>query len=177
MLKGEHIFLGPVARTDSEMLFGWINDPHTVRYNAPYTPVHEQIHAQWMEKAIQSSDQVIFAIRRNVDDGLVGVVQLVDIHPVHRSAQLVIRIGSKTERGKGFGTEAVRLIIDFAFRDRNLHRVWLVVFADNERAIAAYEKAGLRKEGRLLEAFHIDGGWRDGVLMSLLSGTENATRL
>ena len=174
MIKGSIIALAALRREDSEFLYNWINDPETVRLNAPFSPVHEPSHASWFESTTRDPSKIIFGIR-NVDDlQLIGTVQLIDIHPVHRSAQLIIRIGSEKDRNRGAGSEAVKLAAEFAFRDRNLQRVWLMVFADNQRAIRAYEKAGLQREGTLRRACYINGCWHDEVVMGILGHLDRA---
>lgn len=114
----------------------------------------------------KSPNKVIFAIR--ADDRLVGVVQLIHIDQVHRSAELTISIGEEANRGAGHGTSALEQAIDFAWRDLNLHRVWLRVFANNPRTIRAYEKAGFVHEGVLREAAYIDGRYIDMIAMAIL---------
>ena len=158
--------LTSIRPEDSETLFRWINDPETVRFNAAYKPVHWTGHEEWCRSLGASPAKQVFAIR--VDDRLVGVVQLIDIDAVHRSAELLIRIGEEADRGRGYGTQALRLATDFAWRDLNLHRVWLRVFTDNARAIAAYRKAGFVEEGTLREAAHIDGRYVDMRVFGML---------
>ena len=138
MLRGRHIVLTELRSEDSPRLFRWINDPQTVRFNAPYKPIHAASHAKWFERVLGDPKRIIFAIR-NPTGGLLGFVQLIDVDPIHRSAELTIRIGDDKNRNHGAGSEAVKLIVDFAFRDCNLQRVWLHVFATNKRAIRAYE--------------------------------------
>lgn len=169
MLRGEKVGLVALRYTDLDQLLPWINDPETVRYNAPFSPVHEPAHKNWFERISQDAARVVFGIRTLDDAALIGVVQLVDIHPVHRCAELVIRIGTEVDRGRGVGSEAVRLATRFAFRDRNLQRVFLRVFTDNRRAVRAYEKAGFEVEGHLKRAAFIDGSWRDEFVMACLS--------
>lgn len=169
MLAGEQIVLTALRRNDAETMFSWINDPATVRFNAPYAPVHEPSHQAWLERVITDPSRVVFGIRECVTLRLLGVIQLVDMHPIHRSAELIIRIGSDTDRGRGLGVEALKLMIDFAFRDRNLQRVSLKVFANNARAIRAYEKAGFVQEGALRRAVFIDGCWVDEIVMAVLA--------
>jgi RimJ/RimL family protein N-acetyltransferase len=169
MLIGTKIALTELRRTDSETLFAWINDPDSVRFNAPYSPVHETGHLAWFDKVMNDPTRIVFGIRELGSGRILGVLQLTDLHPIHRSAELIIRIGSDEDRGQGYGSEAVRLAADFAFRDRNLQRVWLRVFSDNVRAIRVYEKAGLQQEGFLRRACFIDGRWRDEVIMAILS--------
>lgn len=169
MLTGTRIGLTELRFDDSETLFAWINDPETVRFNAPYTPIHEPSHAAWLDKVTKDPSRAVFGIRELEGQRLIGVLQLIDMHPIHRCAELVIRIGSDADRGRGLGSEAVSLAIEFSFRHRNLQRVWLRVFADNIRAIRAYEKAGLQREGILRRACFIDGQWRDEVVMAVLA--------
>jgi RimJ/RimL family protein N-acetyltransferase len=175
VIKGEHIALTALMTGDKELLFRWINSPETVRFNAPYAPVHESRHSDWFEAIANDRSRVVFAIRGLEDHRLIGLVQLIDLHPVHRTAELTIRIGDENDRNRGAGSEAVRLAIDTAIRDHNIQRVWLRVFADNERAIRAYQKAGMTKEGILHRASYIDGRWRDVIVMACLAPLENAT--
>lgn len=169
MLTGNKIGLTELRYEDSETLFAWINDPAIVRFNAPYAPVHEPSHSAWLKQVTTDPSRIVFGIRDIEGLRLVGIVQLIDLHQIHRSAELIIRIGSDTDRGRGLGTEAVKLAIEFGFRHRNLQRIWLRVFADNLRAIRAYEKAGLQREGTLQRACFIDGKWQDEVVMAILA--------
>jgi RimJ/RimL family protein N-acetyltransferase len=169
MLKGDAVALTELRDEDSEILFGWINDPDIVCFNAPFAPVHAPNHAIWFDSVTKSADRIVFAIRRIESPEIVGMLQLINLHPIHRSAELVIRIGSERDRGRGLGTEAVRLAVDFASRHRNLQRVWLRVFGVNGRAIRAYEKAGLTIEGRLRRSCFIDGAWVDEIIMARLA--------
>ncbi len=166
MQEGKRVCLTEVRPQDSETLFRWINDPDTVRFNAPYAPVPWANHVAWFDSLGKAHDRVVLAIRLN--DSIIGVVQLIDIHRVHRSAELTTRIGSDADRGNGYGTEAIKLAIDFAWRDLNLQRVWLRVFADNARAIKAYEKAGFQREGTMRRSAWIDGRWVDQEIMAVL---------
>lgn len=168
MMTGEKVVLTELRRSDSEALFRWINDPEVVRFNAAYTPVHESGHLAWFDRVTTDRDRIVFGVRTPESERIIGVLQLVDIHPIHRSAELIIRIGEDADRGKGLGSEAVGLAIAFGFRHRNLQRIWLRVFADNPRAIRAYEKAGMVREGLLRRAYYIDGAWRDEVVMAAL---------
>lgn len=172
MLTGSRIALTELRRSDSEGLFAWINDPETVRFNAPYAPVHESGHTAWFEKVTTDPSRVIFGIRELETKRIVGILQLIDLHPIHRSAELIIRIGSDADRGRGFGSEAVRLAVEFGFRHQNLQRIWLRVFADNARAIRAYEKASLQREGIMRRACFIDGQWRDEVIMAIVADVD-----
>src|ERR1700761_163650 len=147
MLTGCAVRLTEIRPEDSDVLYGWINDPETVRHNAPFAPVTRLQHNEWFASIGKNPSKSLFAIRPLDSEVLLGTVQLIDIHPVHRTAELTIRIGKDANRGKGYGTDALKLLVDTAFRDMNLVRVWLRVFSSNSRAIRAYEKAGFEKEG------------------------------
>jgi RimJ/RimL family protein N-acetyltransferase len=168
MLLSTRIALTPLRESDLPLLFRWINDRELVTLNAPYKPVSEQQHRAWFEDIQKRRDTRIFAIRLLENDVLVGTCQLHTIDLVHRAAELQIRIGDGQHRGRGIGTEAVRLLLGFAFEDLDLHRVYLHVFASNQPALRLYEKVGFRREGVLREAAHIEGKYVDVVVMGIL---------
>lgn len=167
-LRGEHVELAAVRDADRERLWEWINDREEMIHNASYSPVHERDHVDWFDAIRNRPDVVIFAIRAIADDELIGSCQLLNINPRHLTADLQIRIGATDQRGKGYGTEAVQMLLAHAFRDLGLERVQLHVFATNHRAIRTYEKAGLRREGILRSAAYIDGERCDLVVMGIL---------
>lgn len=166
MEVADSVTLSPIRPGDSETMFRWINDPETVRFNAPFKPVHWANHQEWVQSLGKLSNKVVFAIR--AADNLIGIVQLIDVDPINRSAELTIRIGAETHRGSGYGSLALRLAISFAWCDLNLNRVWLRVFADNTRAIRAYKKVGFVEEGVMREAAHIDGRFVDMIIFGIL---------
>lgn len=168
MLKSEQIMLASLRNEDSPILWKWINDRDLVQFNAAYKPVSEAQHQAWFESIRQRDDVFIFGIRLLETDELIGSCQLHSVDQVSRSAELQIRLGEAAARGKGFGTEAVRLLLKFAFTDLNLNRVYLHVFDSNTRAIQVYEKNGFSREGVLRQAAYIDGRFVDVVVMGVL---------
>jgi RimJ/RimL family protein N-acetyltransferase len=168
-LEGDLVRLRAIGPQDSAQLYQWVNTPELVRFNAPYHPVHAPAHEDWMRSVVGDPTRRVFAIEERIGSALVGVVQLVDIHLVHRNAEMRIRIGEPDARGRGLGTATLGLLLDHAWRDLGLHRVYLYVFATNERAIASYERVGFEHEGRLHEAAFIDGAWCDVLVMAVLA--------
>ena len=168
VLKGSRVALAPLTAADSDVLFQWIRDRDLVLLNGPYRPVGEASHRAWFEAVQQRDDVAVFGIRLLDDDRLVGSCQLHSISPVHRSAELQIRIGEPRSRGVGLGTEAVELLLKFAFDDLNLHRVYLHVLSTNGAAIHLYGKTGFVEEGVLRDGAYIDGRYVDLVVMGLL---------
>lgn len=168
MFKSARIALAPITRDDLAVMFGWINDRDDVLSNAPYKPISESDHQDWFESVRQRTDTVLFGIRLLETSKLIGSCQLHSISEIHRSSELQIRLGDASERGKGLGTEAVKLLLSFAFNDLNLHRVYLHVFNTNTAAIRSYEKAGFVREGVLRQAAHINGDYLDVFVMGIL---------
>lgn len=169
MLKSADISLTAVKQEDLPALLAWINDREQVLANSPYRPVSEKQHQDWFAAMQQREDAVIFAIRLSASDALIGTCQLHSISRVHRSAELQIRLGEVAQRRKGYGTQAVSLLLDFAFKDLNLQRVYLHVFQNNLAAIRAYEKVGFITEGVLRRAAFINGKYVDVLVMGILA--------
>jgi RimJ/RimL family protein N-acetyltransferase len=107
-------------------------------------------------------------------DGFRGHIRLHSFAPQDKRASLAIGIEDPTCLGRGLGTEAVNLVLAFAF-DRGLHRVSLRVLANNHRAIACYRKCGFVEEGREREAALIDGRWEDDFIMGKLNPAQSKT--
>jgi RimJ/RimL family protein N-acetyltransferase len=168
MPRGNLVELSPLTDADSDAMLRWINDRNLVLLSAPYRPVDEAEHREWFNSIRGRSDVFIFGIRELSSGRLVGSCQLLGISATHRKAELQIRIGEGDARGKGYGTEAVRLLLDFAFDDLNLNRVELTVIKENEAALKTYLANGFVTEGTMRRAAFIDGRYVDLVVMGAL---------
>ena len=162
------LVLTGLLEQDRRPMFAWINDPATVRYNAAFKPVTWEEHCAWFDTAEARADRRLFVFRRSATAPAIGVIQLIDIHSTHRSAELVVRIGEAEQRGSGLGSAALRLVLDQAFGDLGLERVWLRVFSNNGRAIGAYEKVGFHREGLMRRSALIEEEWLDQWVMGVL---------
>ena len=167
-MRAAHVILTALKEKDIEILWKWINDREQVIFNAPFQPIHEGQHHAWLEAVQHRKDIVIFAIRLRESGKLIGSCQLHNINPIHSTAELQIRLGDVAERSHGYGSQAVSLLLDFAFKDLNLNRVYLHVFINNAAAIRVYEKVGFALEGILRQAAHIDGKYLDVMAMGIL---------
>lgn len=168
MLRRRDIALVPVERDDLPLLFSWINDRDLVVLSAPYRPIDGLRHESWFESILKRDDVHLFGIRHVESGRLIGSCQLLGVHPIHRHAELQVRIGEAAARGHGYGTQALELLLQFGFTDLHLHRISLHVFADNAAAIRTYEKVGFRREGVLRDAAYVDGRYIDVVIMGIL---------
>jgi len=113
-------------------------------------------------------DDGFFLVRALDDDRPIGFVVIFDPHGTHGNATLAIAIGEKALWGQGYGTDAIRVILRYAFLELNLHRVSLFVLAHNARAIGSYVKCGFRVEGRVRQAMLRDGERSDFIYMGVL---------
>jgi RimJ/RimL family protein N-acetyltransferase len=103
------------------------------------------------------------------DDHPIGLVSLWDRTIPHEAAEISIWLG-QGYRNEGFGTEALRLSLRYAFDQLKLHKVYLRVLAYNARAIRAYQKSGFTIEGILREEMRVGGAWHDLIYMGVLAG-------
>ncbi len=99
--------------------------------------------------------------------GFIGQIRLHTVDRIDRRASLAIGIEDPDYLGQGFGAEAIKLVLRYAFAS-GLHRVGLRVLATNARAIASYVKCGFVLEGREREACHLNGVWIDDLMMGIL---------
>ena len=170
-MSAARVLLRPARPDDRDRLLRWINDRELVVLSAPFHPVTEAEHDAWFAGVLSGrEDRRFFMIDTTPDARTIGSCQLLNIHPVHRSADLQIRIGTRSAWGQGFGTAAVQALVEYAFCELGLHRVSLQVFAHNERAIGAYRKAGFAVEGTARQAAFIEGRFVDVVHMGILDG-------
>jgi [ribosomal protein S5]-alanine N-acetyltransferase len=167
-LHDTQIAIGPFMPEDAASLFLWMNDIDAANLDLAFRPIDWTAFQAWLADVGRNHTRVMFAIRKVSHPQILGYLALTNIHAVHRSAELGIRIGAATDRGKGYGQAAVALALKYAWQNLNLHRVQLTVFAHNTRAIASYRASGFEEEGRLNHAAYIDGQWVDVVIMGAL---------
>jgi RimJ/RimL family protein N-acetyltransferase len=168
MLAGERVCLGPLVRADAPLVFGWLNIADNARFNGSYRPADETKFDRWFAGVGADPARVVFAIRAKRDMRLLGFLQIVDINAANRSGVLGILIGAAGDQGHGFGQEAIRLAVEFSWRELNLQRLTLFVHGDNPRALSAYRKAGFEIEGTMRRAAYVDGRLQDITIMGLL---------
>ena len=167
MINGKFIKLRPFEKADLEACKEWINEPEIARGILRVLPVSMYEHTQWYERIITDKNRVTFAIETIKDRKYIGNVGLMDIDWLNRKGMLWIYL-EKGFWGKGYGKEAVSLLLQFAFKRLNLNKVYLNVGAFNEKALKMYASLGFKKDGILREDVYIDGEYIDVLRMSIL---------
>lgn len=167
MIRGSKTCLRALRHDDLPHFVRWINDPETRRFMMMRYPLSATEEENWWEGFVKRKGDHIFAIEAG-DGTYIGNIGLHDIQPENRRALLGIIIGEKAYWGQGYGTDAIRAMLGWAFGYLNLHRVSLTVYAYNERAIRCYEKSGFRHEGSMRQARYVDGKYYDELVMGVL---------
>ena len=171
MLKGERIKLGPVKKEYIESYLKWLNDPEITQYLNMFRPLTRMMEEDWIENLKNRDDTIAFAILipdEKIGEKIIGNCGIHAIDWKNRVAEVGIMIGEKEYQSKGFGTEAMKVLLEFGFRTVNLNRIQLRVYEFNSRAINSYNKIGFIEEGRMREAFFINGEYHDVIFMSIL---------
>ncbi|MCR4437729.1 MAG: GNAT family protein [bacterium] len=168
-LRGERVHLRPVdLEADLELFYRGENDP-TVRdaLFLAFPMTREALRAR-LSQQLESREAVLFTVCSNEPPQAVGVTAFFRIDYVSRAAVFYLALLDPGAWSKGYGGEATRLMVDYAFATLNLHRIQLHVCAENAPAIHIYEKAGFLKEGVVRQAMYRRGGYVDFWVMGIL---------
>ena len=167
-LVGENIYLSPANPEDFEIFTIWLNDFETTDYIGR-SPIITSFSSEkeFLEKT--KNEECFFSIVDLKEDKLIGSISLNGIDHISRTATLGIFIGDRDYRSKGYGTEAIKLLLDYGFSYLNLNNIDLHVFSFNERAIKCYEKCGFKVYGKRTNAKFVDGKYYDIISMEVLA--------
>ncbi|MBP5863619.1 GNAT family protein [Streptomyces scabiei] len=169
VLTGERAVLRPFTMDDAPVMARILADPEVVRLTgSPAEEFGADRLRSWYGSRNDHADRLDLAIVDRASGELVGEAVLNEWDEANRSCCFRILIGPRG-RGRGLGTEAVRLTVGHAFEEVGLHRVSLYVFTHNPRARRVYEKAGFVAEGVERQTLWQDGTWIDAVRMSVLA--------
>jgi len=152
-MRGDKVGLAVMELADLPKFKKWLNDPRLNIFMREFDTMlaDENVH-EWYEASIHDETQIDFSIVNMNDGGLVGACTLIDIDRRNSTAEARIFIGRRRFWNQGFGSEALILLLDYAFNVLNLHAVRLKVNSVNKNALYVYEKLGFTKAGTLREA-------------------------
>lgn len=166
-IQGQRVRLRAIERGDIPAFVRWFNDPEVTQYLQMYMPMSYAQEERWFDAHLDDHQRQVFGIE-TLDGRLIGNVGLENIEWKDRKCVLGIVIGEKEYWGQGYGTDAIKTLLGFAFAHMNLHRVMLSVWDYNVRAQRCYVKCGFQQEGRLRQARYYNGAYHDEIVMGVL---------
>lgn len=169
MIEGGKVRLIALKEENLPIYRRWIDDPEVADFLASMDfPVSLAEERQWFERATVSGARELNLTIETKQGKPIGNISLMDIHCVNRNAQLGIVIGEKQYWGKGYGEDAIRALLSFAFGSMGLNKVELKLNENNKRALSCYRKCGFKPEGRKRKQLFYRGEYCDELIMGIL---------
>lgn len=166
-ILGENVYLSPYNPEDVAIFTKWMNDRAVTDglgdSAAQFNLLNEK---KWMED-ILNNNEIAYSIVLNNGDILIGSIGLFEIKQIHGTATVGLYIGEVENRGKGYGTEAMKLLVGHAFGVLNLRNIMLTVFDFNENAYKSYIKVGFKEFGRRKKAYYLNNQYYDTIFMEI----------
>ncbi|GLV58376.1 N-acetyltransferase [Dictyobacter sp. S3.2.2.5] len=167
-IVGERLYLRPLEPAQDNHLYStWMNDEEIRRYFSIY-PTSDTRGRERLDNLYKDTRHILFGVALKEDNRLVGLVGLKDINVLNQTAEFYVIIGDRNLHGKGFGTEATRLMLRYGFLELNLNRIQTQDMEENIGGWRADEKAGFKHEGTLREMILRFGKYHSVRVYSLL---------
>jgi RimJ/RimL family protein N-acetyltransferase len=168
MLKSDRIYLRPLEKTDLQARVNWVNDEEIRRTLMFDWPLSLSKTEKWFQNQLMDDTKRNFSIIDRETDRLIGMTGLIDISIRHSRAQFYLTIGDKDYWGKRIPDESIPLILEYAFLELGLNRVYLYTIDDNEKARKVYLRNGFQPEGTLREHYFCVGRLQDLHVYSII---------
>ena len=167
-LEGEKVYISPMNPDDVEIYTKWLNNYNITRYLS----IHNQTvsllsEKEYLEKFSKQDNH--FCIVKKENDELIGSIAFDNVDYKNGTAELGIFIGEEDNLSRGYGSEAIQLLINYGFNELRIHNIMLTVLSDNQRAICSYTKCGFKEFGRRHEAMYRNGKYIDIIYMELIN--------
>ncbi|MDH7448243.1 GNAT family N-acetyltransferase [Aquimarina sp. 2201CG14-23] len=169
-LKGEHIYLRALEPEDLDFVYVIENDESIWEMSTTQTPYSRFLIKQYLENAhqdIYEAKQLRLVICAN-DGAALGLIDLFDFNPIHNRVGVGILIAEKESRGKGYGKEALKLIINYGKTHLRLHQLYANIAEDNFASVKLFEGQGFQKIGIKKEWNLVAGKYKDELLYQLI---------
>lgn len=172
-IVGDRIYLSPRGASDEEIekFTEWMNDFQVTDYINKSEQIMTAIgEKEWLENNARKNENKNFNIIDLNSNKLIGAIGLEKFNWTSRNAILGIFIGDENYRNNGYGTEAIKLLLEFGFKYLNLHSIRLSLLSVNERAHKCYLKCGFKDAGKSREEIFLNGKYYDKLYMDILEG-------
>lgn len=167
-IRGEKVILREQREEDAPYFTYWFNQPQVMFQCGFEKPASEEEIRKTITVSHKREDSVWYTIT-DLDGNIIGETGLLRMFPAWHQTDLTIIIPDPEMQHKGYGTEAIRIILDMAFKKYEMHRVSIGVVGLNTDALAFYRKIGFKQEGILEEAYYWNNEYSDFVMMRILS--------
>ena len=168
LLIDKRVYLRPFSKNDLSYVQKWSNDPEIRKLTGEFAPMSHAEAEKFYRELRAYKDRIWFVIVLKKGNRVIGEAGLLRMFRPWRCTDMSIIIGEKDAWGKGYGTEAGRLLLDYAFERLVFHRISVGVVAFNERALRFWEGLGFKKEGVQRDGYYCNGKYSDFVMMSIL---------
>ena len=166
MIKGDKVYLRPILKKDIVHLNEWKNDEETYKYlGGGYMPTSIDQQEKWLDFLIDTTGPNKRFLICDFKDKPIGMVGLYDINWIHRTCEIGVYLGNKSETGKGYGKEACQLIEGFTKEYLNLRKIKLCVVSDNQVAVKMWRSLGYEVIGEYVKERYVKGKYRNVLIM------------
>ena len=167
-LVGERVFLRPFSKRDLSYIQRWSNDAELRKLTGEVAPISQAEAEKFYRELRSDENRAWFAIVLKKGNRVIGEAGLLRMFRPWRNTDMTIIIGEKDARGKGYGQEAGRLLLSYAFQHLGFHRVSVGVVGFNKNAIRFWKSLGFKKEGVERDEYFCDNEYSDFIMMSIL---------
>lgn len=168
MLSNRNIFLRPMELYDAEKVGKWRFSEDNYSYFYEFTPTSRFVNELWFQDTLKKKTELNFIITEKNGNIDIGMISLVDIDFRNQKCEMGrVLIAEKDARGKGFGKQAIQLLLEYAFKHLNMHKVYCEVLSDNLTAIETYKKCGFIQDGYFENHIYKNGDFKDVIHLSV----------
>lgn len=172
-IYGETVYLRPITVKDTDRIITWRNSEAVRPYFIYQKPFTREGHENWLKTMIDSGKGFQFIVCMQDGDKPIGCTYLRDYDKENNKIEYGVFLGSEEVKGKGIGTEILKLTLQFAFGQLKVHKVFARVFSDNQASLKSFIKGGFVKEAYLKDEVYINGQYRDIVLLGMINPEES----
>jgi RimJ/RimL family protein N-acetyltransferase len=175
MLQGRIVYLSPYTKESIPHFVKWYNDAEVTRYLGMIVPSTLELHQNGYEKVARQVDMPCFLLFDKISATLIGHIGA-ELNQKDRVATVGILIGEEAFWDRGYGTDAMNVLIAYLFKNLDMRKAELTTFDFNTRAIKCFQKVGFVNEGKISRAKYANGELHDVIMMGLLCDDWHANR-
>ena len=167
-MNNKKLELKKITKHDLKIIVKWRNDPNIMKYNRQFILLNMNYEDKWFHSISQiNSKRRMFVFKYGND--IIGVGGLINLDKKNRNADVAIILGETKMHGKGLGTQALELLVNFGFSKLKLHRIGAEIFEYNKISLKLFQKLNFKKEATLKDSLWRNGKWWDVHIFSIIN--------